>query len=139
MFALSMSPSQVVAFERQNEIDAAEAGAGRRGDGGRATKPPGHLGDGLAHDFFSNLCDAWRRDWRWDGRAPDSDYEMCADALFMLRAVAAAVLKRAGYSTHQVQSTLHSTFAYIVHFGLLDRSSAGETQISKECRFKPPL
>ena len=95
MFALSMSPSQVVAFERQNEIDAAEAGAGRRGDGGRATKPPGHLGDGLAHDFFSNLCDAWRRDWRWDGRAPDSDYEMCADALFMLRAVAAAVLKRA--------------------------------------------
>ena len=101
MFALSMSPSQVVAFERQNEIDAAEAGAGRRGDGGRATKPPGHLGDGLAHDFFSNLCDAWRRDWRWDGRAPDSDYEMCADALFMLRAVAAAVLKRAQSAAEQ--------------------------------------
>ena len=105
MCALFRFSPQVVAFERQNETDAAEQGVGRRCGGGRAAKVPSHLGEGLAHDFFSNLCESWRRDWRWDGRAPESDYELCADALFMLRDIAAVVLKWAPSATQQHADT----------------------------------
>ena len=79
MCALFRFSLQVVAFERQNETDAAEEGVGRRCSGGRAAKVPSHLGNGLAHDCFFNLCESWRRDWRWDGRAPESDYELSDD------------------------------------------------------------